>query len=34
VPRYSLPTPTGLRVSIMLAEIGLPSERCLTDFEG
>jgi GST-like protein len=29
---YSLPTPNGLKVSIMLEEIGLPYEAHLVDF--
>ncbi len=29
---YSLPTPNGVKVSIMLEEIGLPYEPHLVDF--
>lgn len=30
---YSLPTPNGVKVSIMLEEIGLPYEAHLVSFE-
>src|SRR5262245_8250967 len=32
LPLYSLPTPNGVKVSIMLEEIGLPYEPHLVDF--